>query len=139
METSLTVNAAARSDKKFMYVCRRAPFGTIYGLEMVEAILASSAFDQEICTAFIDDGVYQLKDGQKPSLLGMKNYAKTFKAFPDFGVGRIYVEMESLQIRGLGTADLISIPRDDGSDSVLIISSCELSEMMDAQDVILEL
>ncbi|MCC7168632.1 MAG: hypothetical protein IT565_13785, partial [Rhodospirillales bacterium] len=32
--------------KKFMYVNRKAPYGTIYALEVLEMVLISAAFDQ---------------------------------------------------------------------------------------------
>ena len=43
--------------KKFMYVCRRAPYGTIYAFEAMELMLMGSAFGQDISVAFIDDGI----------------------------------------------------------------------------------
>ena len=50
--------------KKFMYVNRRAPYGTIYALESLEVVLIGAAFDQDVSLAFIGDGVYQLKADQ---------------------------------------------------------------------------
>ncbi|MCK5718157.1 MAG: DsrE family protein, partial [Thiomargarita sp.] len=47
--------------KKFLYVNRKAPYGTIYALESLEVVLIGAAFDQDVSLAFIDDGVYQLK------------------------------------------------------------------------------
>ncbi|MGA9032439.1 MAG: DsrE family protein, partial [Sulfuricaulis sp.] len=45
--------------KKFLYVNRKAPYGTIYALESLEVVLISAAFDQDVSLAFLDDGVYQ--------------------------------------------------------------------------------
>ena len=42
--------------KKFMYVNRRAPYGTIYSLESLEVVLIGAAFDQDVSLAFLDDG-----------------------------------------------------------------------------------
>ena len=44
--------------KKFMFVNRKAPYGTIYALEGLEVVLISAAFDQDVSLAFMDDGVY---------------------------------------------------------------------------------
>ena len=33
--------------KKFMYVNRKAPYGTVYALEGLEVVLITAAFDQE--------------------------------------------------------------------------------------------
>ena len=50
--------------KKFMYLNRRAPYGTIYAWESLEVVLIGAAFDQEVSLMFLDDGVYQLTKGQ---------------------------------------------------------------------------
>ena len=55
--------------KKFAYVNRRAPYGSIYALEALEVVLVGAAFDQDVSVVFMDDGVYQLKkdqDGLEP-------------------------------------------------------------------------
>ena len=44
--------------KKFLYVNRRAPHGTVYAHEALEVVLIGAAFDQDVSLAFIDDGVY---------------------------------------------------------------------------------
>ena len=54
--------------KKFMYVNRRAPYGTIYAWESLEVVLIGAAFEQDVSLAFIDDGVYQLTKGQDTSV-----------------------------------------------------------------------
>ena len=51
--------------KKFMFVNRKAPYGTIYALEALEVVLISAAFEQDVSLAFLDDGVYQLMKGQE--------------------------------------------------------------------------
>ena len=62
--------------KKFMYVNRKAPYGTIYALEILEAVLISAAFEQHACIVFLDDGVYQIKKGQNPDSVNMKNFSR---------------------------------------------------------------
>ena len=53
--------------KKFLYVNRRAPHGTVYAHEALEVVLIGAAFDQDVSLAFIDDGVFQLKKDQYTS------------------------------------------------------------------------
>jgi len=53
-----------RVSKKFLYVNRKAPYGTIYALEALEVVLIGAAFEQDVSLAFVDDGVYQLTKGQ---------------------------------------------------------------------------
>ncbi len=43
--------------KKFLFVNRKAPYGTIYALESLEVVLITAAFDQDVSLAFLDDGV----------------------------------------------------------------------------------
>ena len=42
--------------RKFMYVNRRAPYGTIYALESLEVVLIAAAFEQDVSLVFMDDG-----------------------------------------------------------------------------------
>ena len=125
--------------KKIMFVGRRSPYGTIYGLEMIEALLAGSAFDQQVSVAFVDDGVYQLKSGQMPSELGIKNHSKMLGALPDFDVFNLYVENESLEARGLNPADLIDIRDENGNNLLSVVFTKQLAELMEHQDVIIQL
>ncbi len=115
--------------KRFLYVNRKAPYGTIYALETLETILVAAAFEQDVSVVFMDDGVFQLKKEQNTTALGMKNFSPTFRALEGYDVEKIYVEKESLQARGLTVEDLV-IP-------VELLSSVELQDLMDAQDVIL--
>lgn len=126
------------SKKRIMYVNRRAPYGTAYALEALDVVLAGAVFEQEVSAVFLDDGVYQLKRGQNPSVLDMKDFSKTFGALPDFDVMHLYVEEESLVQRGMTARDLIEVPREDDTDAVTLISSSDLSVLMDRQDVVLQ-
>ena len=58
---------SAGTRKKLMYLNRRAPYGTIYAVEGLEVVLIGAAFEQDVCMAFVGDGVYQLKAGQDTS------------------------------------------------------------------------
>ena len=64
--------------KKFLYVNRRAPHGTIYAHEALEVVLIGAAFDQDVSLAFIDDGVFQLKKEQDTAEIYTKNFSKKF-------------------------------------------------------------
>jgi tRNA 2-thiouridine synthesizing protein C len=115
--------------KRFMYVNRRPPYGTIYALECLEVVLIAAAFDQDVSMVFVDDGVYQLKKDQDTTGIGMKNFSKTYRALDDYDVEKIYVEKESLEQRGLSEHDLI-IP-------VEVVTTESLREIMAQQDVVI--
>lgn len=128
--------------KKFMYVNRRAPHGTIYAWESLEVVLIGAAFDQDVSVAFLDDGVYQLLKGQDTSGLGIKNFSPTYAALGDYDVTKLYVEQESLEERGLSVDDLMDLKWEDEDedwaekDSIRVVSRAELSEVFEQHDVI---
>jgi len=128
--------------KKFLYVNRKAPYGTIYALEALEVVLIGAAFEQDVSLAFLDDGVYQITKGQDTKDLGMKNFSPTYKALGDYDVNKIYVERESLDARGLTLDDLLPLTWEDEDDdwaekdSIKVISATEMAKIMEQSDVV---
>ena len=128
--------------KKFMYVNRKAPYGTIYAWESLEVVLIGAAFEQDVSLAFIDDGVYQLTKGQDTKGIGMKNFSPTYAALGDYDVNKIYVEKESLEERGLTLEDLQHLTWEDEDedwaekDSIQVVTRDEMSELFAGQDVL---
>lgn len=114
--------------KKFMYVNRRAPYGSIYALESLEVVLVGAAFDQDVSVVFLDDGVYQLKKGQDTAAVGMKNFSPIYRALESYEVEKLYVAKESLEERGLSEEELV-VP-------VEVMSDAEIGKLMEQQDVI---
>ena len=129
--------------KKFLYVNRKAPYGTIYAWESLEVVLIGAAFDQDVSLAFIGDGVYQIAKGQNTTDLGIKNFSPTYSALGDYDINKIYVEKESLEARGLTVDDLMKLTWEDEDedwaekDSIRVLPAKELAEIMDQQDVVL--
>ncbi|MCF3595855.1 sulfurtransferase complex subunit TusC [Rhodobacteraceae bacterium LMO-12] len=129
--------------KKFLYVNRKAPYGTIYALESLEVVLIGAAFEQDVSLAFLDDGVFQLTRGQNTEGIGVKNFSPTFRALGDYDVTKFFVEKESLEERGLSEDDLQQIMYEDEDDdwaekpSIRIISRAEMADVMADQDVVL--
>ena len=129
--------------KKFLYVNRKAPYGTIYALESLEVVLIGAAFEQDVSLAFLDDGVFQLTKGQQTDGIGVKNFSPTFRALGDYDVTKLYVEAESLAERGLTEDDLQEIMYEDEDDdwaekpSIRIISRAEMADVMADADVVL--
>ncbi len=115
--------------KKFMFVNRKAPYGTIYALEVLEAVLISAAFDQDVSVVFVDDGVYQIKNGQDTKTVNMKNFSPTFRALEGYDIEKLYVERESMEARGLAPDDFV-VP-------VQVLGSEELAKLTAEQDVII--
>ncbi|MBK47082.1 MAG: sulfurtransferase complex subunit TusC [Gammaproteobacteria bacterium] len=115
--------------KKFLYINRKAPHGTIYAHEALEVVLIGAAFEQDVSMAFIDDGVFQLKKNQNTEHIETKNFTKTYSALEMYDVEKLYVERESLEERGLSESDL--------SVEVKVIPSSEMKELIRNSEVIL--
>jgi len=115
--------------KKFMFVNRKAPYGTIYALEALEVVLITAAFDQDVSLVFMDDGVYQLKKGQQTKGIEIKNFSPTYRALEGYDIEKLYVEKESLEARGLTEADLLV--------DVTVLGRAEMGALMNEQDVVL--
>jgi len=129
--------------KKFLYLNRKAPYGTIYALEALEVVLIGAAFEQDVSLAFVDDGVFQLTRGQNTDGIGVKNFSPTFRALGDYDVNKLYVERESLAERGLTEDDLLEVTYEDEDDdwaekpSIRIVSRAEMAGLMADADVVL--
>jgi tRNA 2-thiouridine synthesizing protein C len=128
--------------KKFLYLNRKAPYGTIYAWESLEVVLIGAAFDQEVRLLFVDDGVYQLTTGQDTTGIGMKNFSPTYRTLGDYEVKSIFVDRDSLESRGLTQDDLVQIPWEDWETEeeieniVEVVDAARVSELMEESDVI---
>ena len=115
--------------KKFLYVNRKAPYGTIYALESLEVVLIAAAFDQDVSLAFLDDGVYQIVKGQHTKNLHVKNFSPTYRALEGYDIEKLYVEKESMEARGLTEADFLV--------DVKVLTKSEMADLMASQDVVM--
>jgi len=115
--------------KKFMFVNRKAPYGTIYALEGLEVVLISAAFNQDVSLAFLDDGVYELLKGQQTKALEVKNFSPTYRALEGYDIEKLYVERESLAARGI-REDQLLVP-------VQVVDAKEMAALIEQQDVII--
>ena len=121
--------ASSGTIKKFMFVNRRAPYGTVYALEALEVVLISAAFDQDVSMVFLDDGVYELVKGQQTKAIEVKNFSPAYRALDGYDIEKLYVDADSLAARGL-TADNLLVP-------VEVLNAAQMAELMDAQDVVI--
>ena len=128
--------------KKFLYLNRKAPYGTIYAWEALEVVLIGAAFDQEVSLMFLDDGVYELAKGQSTAGIGMKNFSPTYRTLGDYEVKYIYVDRDSLEARGLTADDLVAVAWEDidtgeeRENIVEVVDTARVTELMEESDVI---
>ena len=121
--------AQAGKVKKFMFVNRKAPYGTIYALESLEVVLITATFDQDVSLVFIDDGVFELVKGQQTKDIGIKNFSPSYRALEGYDVEKLYVDQDSLSARGLSEKDLL-VP-------VEVLNAEQMGQLMAQQDVVL--
>lgn len=129
MNEQQTSPASGPKVKKFMFVNRKAPYGTIYALESLEVVLITATFDQDVSLVFIDDGVYELVKGQQTKDIGVKNFSPSYRALDGYDVEKLYVDQASLSARGLTEKDLL-VP-------VEVLDARQMGQLMAQQDVIL--
>jgi len=126
--------------KTITFLNRKAPYGTIYALEVLETVLITAAFEQHANIVFVDDGVYQIKSGHDTAAVNMKNFSPTYgiiemekeDADEDEDIDmnwRIIVEKESMEARGL-TADDFKI-------DVEVLSAAELADVLETSDFVI--
>ena len=115
--------------KKFMFLNRKAPHGTVYALEGLEVVLITAAFDQDVSMVFTDDGVYQLMKGIDTKGIEVKDFSKTYRALEGYDIEKLYVDKASMDARGLTEDDLIV--------DVTVMSDDEMKNLMAEQDVVI--
>lgn len=115
--------------KKFMFLNRKAPHGTVYALEGLEVVLITAAFDQDVSMVFTDDGVFQLVKGIDTKGIEVKDFSKTYRALDGYDIEKLYVDQKSMDTRGLTEEDLVV--------DVTVLSVDEMANLMAEQDVVI--
>jgi tRNA 2-thiouridine synthesizing protein C len=114
--------------KRFLFILRRPPQSGGRLRETLDMVLTTAAFEQPVALLFLDDGVYQLKRGQRPEAAGLPAVAPLFEALELYDVRAVLVERESLEERGLTEADLV-IP-------VEPVGRAEVAALIAGQDIV---
>jgi len=117
-----------------LFLIRSRPFGHLSGLEALEAVLATSVFDQQITLLYMDEGVYQLLDRQDAGPSDHSSVSKTIAALHLYDVNRIFVCTRSLAERGLTSSDLLKV---DGRSLFKSLNTEEIRNLVDEQDRVL--
>jgi tRNA 2-thiouridine synthesizing protein C len=115
--------------KQLLFSLRHAPYGNSLAKEALDAILATSAYDQQLSVVFIDDGVFQLMDNQQAEVIEEKSISNRLSAFPLYDITALFVCAESLQQRGLTQANI--------PNEVTLVDAKELKQLFSQQDHLL--
>lgn len=93
--------------KSLGFVFNTFPHATSSGREGLDALLAASAFCENIRLFFIGDGVAQLLDDQQPDKVLSRNYISTFKLMELYDIEDVYVCEQSLAKMGLAKSRFV--------------------------------
>jgi tRNA 2-thiouridine synthesizing protein C len=113
--------------RKILFITRRAPYGKSTAREALDALLAASAYDQELSLLFMDDGVFQLLNNQNPKQIKQKSMSASLQALELYGIERIYCHAGSLMSRGLKKTDLIL-------ENIELLDNIAVNSLMSQQD-----
>jgi len=116
--------------KKLLFISRHAPYGSSIAKDALDAVLASSAYDQQLSLLFMDDGVFQLLANQSSDGIGQKSFSAILPVLPLYEINSIYVHYESLLKRQITINELVI-------DSVQIIDSAAICSLLAEQDQLL--
>ena len=116
--------------KKLLFISRHAPYGSSLAKDALDAILAASAYDQDVSLLFMDDGIFQLLSQQETTEIGQKNFSSILPVLSLYDIDSIYVHGESLQHRQITQDELIL-------DGVQIIDSAAVCSLLAQQDQLL--
>lgn len=83
------------------FVFQSSPHSTTKGREGLDAILAASAYSEDIGIFFIGDGVQQLLEDQQPEKILSRDYIAGFKMLSLYDLEEIFVCQTALSNRGL--------------------------------------
>ncbi len=116
--------------KKILFISRHAPYGTSLAKDALDAVLSSSAYDQQLSLLFMDDGVFQLLKNQASGEIAHKSFSSLLPVLPLYEINSIYVHYESLKKRQITINELVL-------DSVQIIDSSAICSLLAQQDQLL--
>lgn len=117
--------------KSITILSRSAPYGSQNPQLCMDIALAYSVFEQHVNYVFMDDGVYQLKRGQHAEVIGRKTLGNALETLSLYGIENVFVDMESLQLRGMDAIDLV-IP-------VTIVTRAEIGTLLRKSDSVFNL
>lgn len=115
--------------KKILFNNHQAPFGRSHAKESLDALLASSAYNQDISVLFSGDGVFQLTKAQQASNIEQKGISSTLPALEMYDITQVYAQASALETRGL-KIDQLAI-------EVTLLTDNEIGTLTQSQDCIL--
>ena len=123
--------SANTSAKTITFISRSTPYGGGLAKACLDMVLSAAVFEQKINLVFMDDGVWQLKSDQAPQQINAKGLSAALSALPLYEVSNVFVESESLALRGLNL-DALSV-------DVTPYSAAAIATLLRESDVVFQL
>jgi tRNA 2-thiouridine synthesizing protein C len=89
------------------FVFNSLPHASSAGREGLDALLATSAFTEDIKVFFVGDGVNQLRKGQETQSILSRDYISAFKLMDLYDIEQVFICEQSLQRYRLVEEDLL--------------------------------
>lgn len=93
--------------RKLAFIFNSFPHSTAAGREGLDALLAASAYSEDISVFFVGDGVTQLLKAQQSDEVLSRDYISAFKLMDLYDIEQVYVCQRSLCQFGLSTDNLL--------------------------------
>jgi tRNA 2-thiouridine synthesizing protein C len=119
----------AKQNKKIGFIMRQPPYGQNLCHDALDALFATTSFEQEVSLFLLGDGVFILLPEQASEHIQQKSIEKKLSALPLYDVNTIYVCEKSLNDRQL--------PIDQIGHAVTLLSTENLSAAIHQQDLLL--
>ncbi|PMJ91149.1 sulfurtransferase complex subunit TusC [Vibrio sp. 10N.261.55.A7] len=111
--------------KRIGFVFLSGPHCSSAGREGLDALLAASAYCEDIHVFFIGEGVQQLISGQQPSELLSRDYISGFKLMDLYDIENVYLCQKGLEERGLLDVEkIIDAKVSSSHDIAALMASC---------------
>ncbi len=121
---------STRTPKKILFISRHSPYGSSLAKDALDAILATSAYEQDIALLFMDDGIFQLLSSQQAEHIEQKSFSAQLQALSLYEIDRVYAHQESMEKRQITINDL-------SLDNIQVINNLEIIKLMAEQDHLL--
>jgi tRNA 2-thiouridine synthesizing protein C len=93
--------------KKIAFIFHSSPHASSAGREGLDALLATSAYHDNLAVFFVAEGVLQLVKNQQPEHILSRDYLSAFKLLDLYDIEQRYVCQQSLAEWGMVTDDLL--------------------------------
>ena len=93
--------------KTFLFVMQSSAYSGSRVQEVLDVLLITAAFDQKVSLLLLDDAVFHLKNNQQGEAIAGKDIGAIYRSLALYDIEDIYVEQESLTMRGLSQEDLL--------------------------------